>query len=163
VRDLLREHEAVDELSVVDRAADLLRDAYVAEVDVRRRLGVDDAQHRVIDHTWVGNDGSFEFHRIPAGVYELRLVNESGEVLARQAADEFSRFVAGSMGPTTKAISVTGGVTFPQLVENFYEQAQALVAGGADILLVETCQDTRNVKAALWGSNGCAASWAGEL
>ena len=78
--------------------------------------------------------------------YEL---NFTAAKLARQAADEFSRFVAGSMGPTTKAISVTGGVTFPQLVENFYQQASALVTGGADILLVETCQDTRNVKAAL--------------
>jgi 5-methyltetrahydrofolate--homocysteine methyltransferase len=78
--------------------------------------------------------------------YEL---NFTAAKLARQAADEFSRFVAGSMGPTTKAITVTGGVTFPQLVENFYQQASALVAGGADILLVETCQDTRNVKAAL--------------
>jgi 5-methyltetrahydrofolate--homocysteine methyltransferase len=83
--------------------------------------------------------------------YEL---NFTAAKLARQAAEEFSttarpRFVAGSMGPTTKAITVTGGVTFPQLVENFYQQASALVAGGADILLVETCQDTRNVKAAL--------------
>jgi 5-methyltetrahydrofolate--homocysteine methyltransferase len=74
--------------------------------------------------------------------------------LARQAAAEFStssnpRFVAGSMGPTTKAISVTGGVTFSQLIDQFQEQARALVEGGADVLLVETCQDTRNVKAAL--------------
>ncbi|MGA2725259.1 MAG: methionine synthase [Bryobacteraceae bacterium] len=85
--------------------------------------------------------------------YEL---NFTAAKLARQAAEEFAtaarpRFVAGSMGPTTKAITVTGGVTFPQLVENFYHQARALVAGGADILLVETCQDTRNVKAALLG------------
>jgi 5-methyltetrahydrofolate--homocysteine methyltransferase len=83
--------------------------------------------------------------------YEL---NFTAAKLARQAAEEFStaarpRFVAGSMGPTTKAITVAGGVTFPQLVENFYQQASALMAGGADILLVETCQDTRNVKAAL--------------
>jgi 5-methyltetrahydrofolate--homocysteine methyltransferase len=78
--------------------------------------------------------------------YEL---NFTAAKLAREAADEFSRFVAGAMGPTTKAITVTGGVTFPQLVENFYQQASALVAGGVDILLVETCQDTRNVKAAL--------------
>ena len=74
--------------------------------------------------------------------------------LARQAADEFStsikpRFVAGAMGPTTKAISVTGGVTFPELVDNFYYQAHALIEGGADVLLLETCQDTRTVKAAL--------------
>ena len=59
------------------------------------------------------------------------------------------RFVAGSMGPTTKAITVTGGVTFEGLRENYYVQAKGLVEGGADLLLVETCQDTRNIKAAL--------------
>jgi 5-methyltetrahydrofolate--homocysteine methyltransferase len=81
-------------------------------------------------------------------------LNFAAAQLARQAADEFSssakpRFVAGAMGPTTKAISVTGGVTFPALISNFHEQARALLDGGADVLLVETCQDTRNVKAAL--------------
>jgi 5-methyltetrahydrofolate--homocysteine methyltransferase len=74
--------------------------------------------------------------------------------LARQAADEFSspakpRFVAGSVGPTTKAITVTGGVTFAGLRDAYYIQAKGLVEGGSDLLLVETCQDTRNIKAAL--------------
>ena len=74
--------------------------------------------------------------------------------LARKAADGFSRpgkprFVAGSMGPTTRAISVTGGITFEQLRNNYYEQASGLIEGGADILLLETCQDTRNIKAGL--------------
>jgi 5-methyltetrahydrofolate--homocysteine methyltransferase len=72
--------------------------------------------------------------------------------LARRASDEFSttskpRFVAGSMGPTTKAISVTGGIGFEQLRKNFFEQARGLIEGGADLLLLETCQDTRNIKA----------------
>src|SRR3712207_5133686 len=61
------------------------------------------------------------------------------------------RWVAGSMGPTTKAISVTGGITFEELVDNFAAQAEGLALGGSDYLLVETCQDTRNVKAALLG------------
>ena len=79
-------------------------------------------------------------------------LNFSAAQLARRAADEFSttakpRFVAGSMGPTTKSITVTGGVTFDQLREAYYVQAKALVEGGADILLLETCQDTRNIKA----------------
>ncbi len=83
-------------------------------------------------------------------------LNRTAARLARQAADEFSttakpRFVAGCMGPTTKAITVTGGVTFFELAENYFAQAKALVEGGADFLLVETCQDTRNVKAALLG------------
>jgi 5-methyltetrahydrofolate--homocysteine methyltransferase len=74
--------------------------------------------------------------------------------LARQAADECStparpRFVAGSMGPTTKSVTVTGGVTFEQLEAAYYEQARGLVEGGADLLALETCQDTRNTKAGL--------------
>ena len=47
------------------------------------------------------------------------------------------------MGPTTKAISVTGGVTFSHLRKNFLDQARGLIEGGADVLLLETCQDTR--------------------
>ncbi len=88
---------------------------------------------------------------LEARCYEI---NRKAAELAREAAAEFGRtgrprFVAGSMGPTTKAITVTGGVTFAQLRDGYYEQARGLIDGGADLLLVETCQDTRNVKAAL--------------
>src|SRR5579859_3437948 len=88
---------------------------------------------------------------LSAEAYEL---NKKAAELARQAAGEFAKpgrpkFVAGSMGPTTKAITVTGGVTFEGLRENYYVQAKGLIEGGADLLLVETCQDTRNIKAAL--------------
>ena len=81
-------------------------------------------------------------------------LNTRAATLARQAAEEYStpgkpRFVAGSMGPTTKAITVTGGVTFEGLVDNYYVQAKGLIEGGSDLLLVETCQDTRNIKAAI--------------
>jgi len=79
-------------------------------------------------------------------------ISRAAGLVARSVADEFStsakpRFVAGSMGPTTKAITVTGGVTFDGLRETFCEQARGLLDGGADILLLETCQDTRNIKA----------------
>jgi 5-methyltetrahydrofolate--homocysteine methyltransferase len=88
---------------------------------------------------------------LAADAYEL---SRRAAALARQAADEFMktgrpRYVGGSMGPTTKAITVTGGVTFPELRDSYYVQAKGLVDGGADLLLVETCQDTRNIKAAL--------------
>ncbi len=74
--------------------------------------------------------------------------------LARQAAAEFStpqkpRFVAASVGPTTKMLYLTGGVTFEQMLESYYIQFRGLIDGGADILLIETCPDTLNVKAAL--------------
>jgi len=55
------------------------------------------------------------------------------------------------MGPTNKAISVTGGISFPELVDGFTEQAGGLLEGGVDVFAVETCQDTRNTKAALIG------------
>ncbi|MCY1075637.1 methionine synthase [Archangium lansingense] len=70
---------------------------------------------------------------------------------AAEAKDGRMRWVAGSIGPTTKAISVTGGITFEELVDNFAVQAEGLALGGSDYLLIETCQDTRNVKAALLG------------
>ncbi|HEX4229893.1 MAG TPA: methionine synthase [Bryobacteraceae bacterium] len=74
--------------------------------------------------------------------------------LARKAADEFStpgkpRFVAGSIGPTTKVISIGGGVTFAELIGTYTTQAKGLLDGGADVLLIETCNDARTVKAAL--------------
>jgi 5-methyltetrahydrofolate--homocysteine methyltransferase len=61
------------------------------------------------------------------------------------------------MGPTTKAISVTGGVTFEELEEHYRVQALGLMAGGADYLLLETCQDTRNVKAGTLAIEGAFA------
>jgi 5-methyltetrahydrofolate--homocysteine methyltransferase len=81
-----------------------------------------------------------------------RELNRVAAEIARQSAARFStperpRFVAGSMGPTTKALSVTGGVTFDALIEHYYVQAQGLYEGGVDYFLLETCQDTRNVKA----------------
>ncbi len=88
---------------------------------------------------------------------KAREINARAAELAREAAraaeveDGRPRWVAGSIGPTTKAISVTGGVTFEALVETFSVQAEGLVLGGADYLLIETSQDTRNVKAALLG------------
>jgi 5-methyltetrahydrofolate--homocysteine methyltransferase len=86
-------------------------------------------------------------------------LNTRAAQLARQAADQASkpgreRFVAGSMGPTTKAITVTGGVTFEELRQAYYVQAKGLIEGGCDLLLVETCQDTRNIKAALLAIQG---------
>src|SRR3954468_10392943 len=87
---------------------------------------------------------------------EARELNRLGAALARQIAEELStpsapRFAGGAMGPTTKAISVTGGATFEELVAHYETQARGLYDGGADYFLVETCQDMRNVKAALLG------------
>lgn len=79
-------------------------------------------------------------------------VNIAAARLAREAVDayttaEWPRYVAGSMGPTTKTLALTGGVTFEELVEAYYRQAKGLIIGGVDVLLLETSQDTLNVKA----------------
>ncbi|WP_419957960.1 methionine synthase [Psychrobacillus psychrotolerans] len=83
-------------------------------------------------------------------------INFRAAQLAKICADEFStsdwpRFVAGAIGPTTKTLSVTGGITFDELTNDFYVQAKALVEGGVDVILLETSQDMLNVKAATIG------------
>ena len=85
-----------------------------------------------------------------------REMNRLAGSIARAAAAAATtakrpRFVAGSMGPTTKAISVTGGITFDQLADAYQEQAEGLIEGGVDLLLLETVQDTLNCKAGLVG------------
>jgi 5-methyltetrahydrofolate--homocysteine methyltransferase len=90
-------------------------------------------------------------------------LNIEAAKLARKVVDAYStpewpRFVAGSMGPTTKTLSVTGGVTFEQLVAAYEEQARGLLLGGVDLLLLETCQDTLNVKAGFIGITKAFAS-----
>jgi 5-methyltetrahydrofolate--homocysteine methyltransferase len=75
--------------------------------------------------------------------------------IARGVADAFStpshpRFVAGSMGPTTKLPSL-GHITFRDMAGAYKTQAAGLVEGGADLLCVETCQDVLQTKAALYG------------
>ncbi|MEH7545742.1 methionine synthase [Neobacillus vireti] len=83
-------------------------------------------------------------------------INKIAAMLAVREAmsvstDEWPRYVAGSMGPTTKTLSVTGGTTFDALSATYEEQAIGLIDGGVDLLLLETSQDLLNVKAGFVG------------
>lgn len=85
----------------------------------------------------------------------VREINLAAVKLAREAAQRFStkdkpRFVAGSIGPTTKLPSL-GHITFDAMVEAYEEQAAALIEGGVDILLIETAQDLLQAKIATVG------------
>ena len=87
-----------------------------------------------------------------------RRINREAAVIARQVSDEMAErqperltFVAGAMGPTTRTISVTGGLTFDELAADYHQQAAGLIEGGVDLVLLETSQDTINVKAGLEG------------
>ncbi|MFN2399932.1 MAG: methionine synthase [Gemmatimonadaceae bacterium] len=91
---------------------------------------------------------------------KVRDINVGAAQLARAACDKFAtpdrpRFVAGSMGPTgmlpSSSDPVLSAIGFEELSENFYQQAKALVEGGVDVLLIETCQDILEVKAAIAG------------
>ncbi len=103
---------------------------------------------------------SFGSTSIVLAEYDLadraRELNRLAARIAREEADAVStlakpRFVAGSMGPTTRSISVTGGVTFDELAAAYQEQAEGLIEGGADLLLLETVQDSINCKAGIVG------------
>jgi 5-methyltetrahydrofolate--homocysteine methyltransferase len=93
----------------------------------------------------------------------VRELNLAGAQLARKAADAYStpdklRFVAGAIGPTNRTLSLSPDVnrpayraiTFDELATAYQEQAEALLEGGVDVLLVETIFDTLNAKAALF-------------
>ncbi|MEL6603454.1 MAG: methionine synthase [Cyanobacteria bacterium J06614_10] len=82
--------------------------------------------------------------------YEL---NKKAAAIARKAADDFStpekpRFVAGSIGPGTK-LPTLGHVDFDTLRSAYLEQIEGLMDGGVDLILIETCQDVLQIKAAL--------------
>ncbi|UCG87013.1 MAG: methionine synthase [Gemmatimonadota bacterium] len=95
----------------------------------------------------------------------VRDMNLAAAGIAREVADEFTsrepakpRFVAGSIGPTNRTVSMSPDVndpgfrniTFDQLAAAYAEQAAALIEGGVDLLMVETVFDTLNCKAALY-------------
>jgi 5-methyltetrahydrofolate--homocysteine methyltransferase len=93
-------------------------------------------------------------------------MNVEGARLAREACDRAEavdgkpRAVAGSLGPTTKLLSMSPDVgdpgrrdaDFDGMAKGYEEQALGLIEGGADILLIETITDTLNAKSALWGA-----------
>jgi 5-methyltetrahydrofolate--homocysteine methyltransferase len=83
----------------------------------------------------------------------VRELNLAAARLARKVADEYStaekpRFVAGSIGPTTKLPSL-GHISYDAMFTAYREQVNALIEGGVDVLLVETCQDLLQAKIAL--------------
>jgi 5-methyltetrahydrofolate--homocysteine methyltransferase len=103
-------------------------------------------------NTFGANRIVFAEYGLQDRVHEL---NKKAAELAKKVARQFStednpRFVAGSIGPGTKLPSL-GHAAFAELRRNYAEQATGLIDGGADILLIETCQDILQVKAATVG------------
>jgi 5-methyltetrahydrofolate--homocysteine methyltransferase len=87
-------------------------------------------------------------------------INFQGARIARKITNDFTiktpskpRFVAGSMGPTNRIVSDSRGFTFNELVLSYKQQANALMDGGVDLLLIETVFDTLNAEAAIVAIN----------
>src|ERR671938_1208772 len=88
------------------------------------------------------------------GEHTLEINTKAAQIARKAAGDQ--RFVAGSIGPTGHLPAsndpTLGKITFRELVEVFTEQAEGLLEGGADLLIVETAQDILEVKAAIFGA-----------
>jgi 5-methyltetrahydrofolate--homocysteine methyltransferase len=117
---------------------------------------------------------TFNGQRVSMADYDMQHlsaeINAAAARLAREAIEEYSRetgtdvsdrFVAGAIGPMNKTLSLSPDVnnpgyraiTFDEVADAYYEQIQALVENGSDILLIETIFDTLNAKAAIYAVN----------
>jgi 5-methyltetrahydrofolate--homocysteine methyltransferase len=135
--------EGCNELLVLSRP-DIIRDIHASFLGV----GCD-----------VVETDTFGGARVVLAEYDLQdkvaEINIAAARIAKEVAQQFStkdkpRFVAGSIGPTTKLPSL-GHIKFDDMVAAYVEQAGALIEGGVDVLLIETCQDLLQAKAALVG------------
>ena len=153
--DDFRGHEGCNEVLNVTRP-DIIRAVHRAYLEA----GAD----CVTTNTFGANLGNLSEYGIPDQIAEL---SESGARLAREVADEFTaadggaRWVLGSIGPGTK-LPTLGHVTFRELRDTYFENAAALLRGGADALIIETCPDLLQAKAAIIGAKRAVAAVAPE-
>ncbi|MGA4842987.1 methionine synthase [Streptomyces sp. G45] len=116
-------------------------------------------------NTFGANHAALGEYDIPERVFEL---SEAGARIAREVADEFTastgqqRWVLGSMGPGTK-LPTLGHAPYTTLRDAYQRNAEGMIAGGADALLVETTQDLLQTKAALLGARRALAATGANL
>ncbi|MFJ3105648.1 methionine synthase [Streptomyces sp. NPDC086835] len=136
---------------------DIVRSVHEAYFEV----GVDCVE----TNTFGANHSAMGEYDIPERVYEL---SESGARIAREVADEFTastgqqRWVLGSIGPGTK-LPTLGHAPYTVLRDGFQQNAEGLIAGGADALIVETTQDLLQTKAAILGARRAMEATGADL
>src|SRR5215831_12833703 len=144
-------YEGCNEVLNVTRP-DIIRSVHHAYLDA----GAD----CVTTNTFGANVGNLGEYGIADRIAEL---SQAGALLARAVADEFTaadgqpRWVLGSIGPGTK-LPTLGHVTFRELRDSYYENAAGLLRGGADALIIETCPDLLQAKAAIIGARRAVAA-----
>ena len=109
--------------------------------------------HVIETNTFGASSIVLDEYSISDKAYEI---NKKAAQIAKKCANLFSsintpRFVAGSIGPTTK-LPTLGHIDFDKLKESYEEQINGLIDGGIDLLLIETCQDVLQIKSALSAS-----------
>ncbi|MDR2986926.1 MAG: homocysteine S-methyltransferase family protein, partial [Nocardiopsaceae bacterium] len=142
-------HEGCNEILNVTRP-DIVRSVHEGYLDA----GVD----AISTNTFGANLGNLGEYGITERIYELSM---AGAKLARKAADDAAadgrpRWVLGSIGPGTK-LPTLGHVSFDQLRDAYQRNAAGLLDGGVDGLIIETCQDLLQAKAAIIGSKRAIA------
>jgi 5-methyltetrahydrofolate--homocysteine methyltransferase len=146
-----RGHEGCNEVLNVTRP-DIIRSVHRAYLDA----GAD----CITTNTFGANLGNLGEYGIPEQITEL---SQAGARLAREVADELTaadgvpRWVLGSIGPGTK-LPTLGHVTFRELRDSYFENAAGLLSGGADALIIETCPDLLQAKAAIIGAKRAVAA-----
>ena len=146
-------HEGCNEILNITRP-DIVRAVHDGYLDA----GVD----CISTNTFGANLGNLGEYGIADRIYEL---SEAGARIAREAADAAAtpdrpRWVLGSIGPGTK-LPTLGHVGFAALRDAYQANAAGLLSGGADALIVETCQDLLQAKAAIIGAQGAPLAAAG--
>ncbi|MGN6680101.1 MAG: homocysteine S-methyltransferase family protein, partial [Streptosporangiaceae bacterium] len=142
-------HEGCNEILNVTRP-DIVRSVHEGYLDA----GVD----VISTNTFGANLGNLGEYGISERIYEL---SKAGAALARQAADHAAgdgrpRWVLGSIGPGTK-LPTLGHVLFTELRDAYQLNAAGLLDGGVDGLIIETCQDLLQAKAAIIGAKRAIA------
>ncbi len=104
----------------------------------------------ILTNTFGGNRYRLERDGLADRLHEI---NVAAATVAREAADEAERtvFVAGDIGPTGKMLAPLGALSYEDAVAAFAAQAEALMAGGVDVLLIETMSDLNEAQAAIEG------------
>jgi 5-methyltetrahydrofolate--homocysteine methyltransferase len=115
-----------------------------------------------LTNSFGGNASRLKLHDAEARAFEL---NRIAAAIAREAADAAGRpiVVAGSMGPTGEIFAPLGPLTVEDAAEMFEEQARGLLAGGADVLWVETISAPDELRAAALGIARAGAPWCATM
>jgi 5-methyltetrahydrofolate--homocysteine methyltransferase len=148
-------HEGCNEILNVTRP-DIVRSVHEAYLEA----GVD----AVTTNTFGANLGNLGEYGLSARIAEL---SEAGARIARQAADRWSRperprWVLGSIGPGTK-LPTLGHARFADLRDAYQQNAAGLLRGGVDAIIIETCQDLLQAKAAIIGARRAMTAAGAQL